>query len=33
LEVKATGASTVRYQGDGVIKAQDLSGGSEIIKE
>ena len=32
LEVKATGASTVYYQGDGVISEQELSGGSSIIR-
>lgn len=32
LEVKATGASTVYYQGNGVVTYQDLTGGSKIIK-
>lgn len=32
LEVDASGASTVYYKGNGVIKEQKLSGGSQIIK-
>lgn len=33
MRVTATGASTVRYRGEGEILYQELSGGSEIIKE
>jgi hypothetical protein len=33
LDIKATGASTIHYRGEGVIVSQDLSGGSQIIKE
>ncbi len=33
LDVKASGASTVYYKGDGIVESQDLSGGSAIVKE
>ena len=33
LRVKASGASEVRYRGNGVVQSQDLSGGSVIIRE
>jgi hypothetical protein len=33
LSVTASGGSTVTYQGDGTVQFQDLSGGSQIIKE
>ncbi len=32
LEVKATGASTVYYQGNGVVENINVSGGSNVIK-
>lgn len=31
MDVSASGASIIRYQGDGVINSQNLSGGSQII--
>lgn len=33
LDVKASGASKLYYKGEGIIKSQDLSGGSTIIKD
>ena len=33
MDVSASGASIVRYKGDAVINSQNLSGGSQIIKE
>jgi Putative auto-transporter adhesin, head GIN domain len=33
ITVAASGGSTIRYRGAGVISAKSLSGGSEIIKE
>lgn len=32
LDVTASGASTVFYKGNGIIKKQNLSGGSQIVK-
>jgi hypothetical protein len=33
MDVSASGASIIRYKGDAVINSQNLSGGSQIIKE
>lgn len=33
IDIKASGASTLRYKGDATISSMDLSGASEIIKK
>lgn len=33
IDIKASGASTLRYKGDATVNSEDLSGASEIIKK